>query len=198
VIPPHWTRWTATDYGYAAPFCHLAFARSPKREIYVYREIYAAGLRDRDQVREITRRNREERELLGIDEGVRLYARHIGDPSMFARREESNEPSIANVYRAGGIALEPGINNRKHGWSVVRDGLAWTDDRPPRVRVFRGRCPNLVRTLPSMVHDPLDPEDLADAIKGVKSEDHAVDAFRYGLVAEAQHASPGVRDVMVS
>jgi hypothetical protein len=45
-----------------------------------------------------------------------------------------------------------------------------------------------------MVVDPLDAEDLADAIKGKKTEDHAVDALRYGLVAEASPPSPGVRE----
>jgi hypothetical protein len=41
-----------------------------------------------------------------------------------------------------------------------------------------------------MVVDPLDPEDLADAIRGTKLEDHAVDALRYGLCAEAQPPRP--------
>jgi len=36
-----------------------------------------------------------------------------------------------------------------------------------------------------MVHDPLDSEDLADKIKSVKTEDHAVDTLRYGLVLES-------------
>jgi cell division protein ZapA (FtsZ GTPase activity inhibitor) len=35
-----------------------------------------------------------------------------------------------------------------------------------------------------MVHDPLDAEDLADKIKTMKTEDHAVDALRYGVMAE--------------
>jgi hypothetical protein len=35
-----------------------------------------------------------------------------------------------------------------------------------------------------MVHDPLDPEDVADKLRGVKTEDHSVDALRYGLCAE--------------
>jgi hypothetical protein len=41
-----------------------------------------------------------------------------------------------------------------------------------------------------MVVDPLDPEDLADAVRGQKTEDHAPDALRYGLCAEAQPPRP--------
>jgi hypothetical protein len=50
---------------------------------------------------------------------------------------------------------------------------------------MKGRAPNLVRTLPAMVHDPLDAEDLADKIGTRKTEDHALDSLRYGLVVES-------------
>lgn len=189
-IPAHWTRWTSTDYGYAAPFCHLAFARDPStRLIYVHREIYAAGLHDHQQADQITARIREERENLKVAAGASLYSLHVGDPSMFAKRTEVNLPSIASVYQARGVKLEPGTNNRKHGWSVVRRSLVVDGDKPSRLRVFR-TCTNLIRTLPAMVVDPLDQEDLADAIKGKKTEDHPVDALRYGLVAEASPPAP--------
>jgi phage terminase large subunit len=201
-IPAHWTRWTSTDYGFAAPFCHLAFARDPQtRRVYVHRELYAAGLRDADQAELVARRLREERADLGrTDTDPPLYSRHVADPSMFAKRAEQNRPSIASVYAAHGVPLVAGGNNRKHGWSVVRAALATeavdpdTGERTPtepRLYVFRDRCPNLVRTLPAMVVDPLDPEDLADALRGKKTEDHAVDALRYGLVLEATSASGG-------
>lgn len=36
-----------------------------------------------------------------------------------------------------------------------------------------------------MVHDPLDPEDVADKLHGTKTEDHAPDALRYALSIEA-------------
>ena len=194
-IPADWTRWTATDYGYAAPFVNLAFAREPKtRRIYVFREIHATGLRDAQQADLITARIREEKDALGLPPERTLYALHVGDPSMFATRAEQDKPSIAMVYRQRGVKLERGTNNRKHGWQTVRDALAVGEDGP-RLRVFRGRCPNLVRTIPMMVHDPLDQEDLADKVGHVKTEDDDVDALRYGLVAEASPPSPGVREV---
>lgn len=206
-VPSHWSRWTATDYGFAAQFCHLAFARHPRtREVFVTREIYAAGQRPEEQADLITARVREERERLNItDPQARLYALHVGDPSMFAKRTEVGLPSIASVYQRRGVPLLPAGNNRKHGWSVVRGAIATHDLDPatgerrpkaPRLRVFR-TCANLIRTLPAMVVDPLDPEDLADAVKGKKTEDHAVDCLRYGLVAEASPPSPGVRPVVI-
>jgi phage terminase large subunit len=206
-IPWHWTRWTATDYGYADPFAHYAFARDPDtKRVYVYREAYKAELRAEVQARLVTTLIKREREAIGgkMPAGRKLYQRHVGDPSMFATRHEyENLPSLANTYKANGLALEPAVNNRIHGWQVVRAALNWQErnaegemvEKPPRLQVFRGRCPNLERTLPAMVHDPLDPEDLADKVNGQKTEDHAVDALRYGLMAEAVPSPGHARDV---
>jgi PBSX family phage terminase large subunit len=179
-IPPHWPRWIAVDYGFAAPFCCLWFAREPEtRRIYIYRELYAAGLRDEQQAQRIV-------ELSG-DEKLNLC---ILDPSMFNLRKESERPSIAAVYWAHGVnPVYPGMNNRKQGWAICRRAIAH-DDGPARLQLLHGAAPNLARTMPIMVVDPLDPEDVADEIKGKKTEDHAPDALRYGLCAEAQPPRP--------
>jgi phage terminase large subunit len=179
-VPESWPRWVSVDYGYAAPWCALWFTRNPEtREVWVYRERYQSGLRDEEQAEEIKRAE---------GEGERIVARVL-DPSMFNSRGEQQRPSIAQVYANAGLGgLVAGFNNRVQGWAVVRRGLAGEE---PRVRVMRGRAPNLERCLPAMVHDPLDPEDVADKLRGQKTEDHAVDAFRYGLCAEAE---PGGRD----
>jgi phage terminase large subunit len=168
--PVDWTRWTCIDYGFAMPWAVYWLARAPDRRIYVYRELYATGYHDQQQAALIVERSAGER-----------IARHIGDPSMFNKRTEQDKPSIASVYRQHGVLLEPGVNSRIPGWQCFRRALA---GERPRLQVMRTRCPNLIRTMPMMVQDPLDPEDLADAVKRVKTEDHAVDAIRYGLMAE--------------
>jgi len=179
-IPPHWPRWLAVDYGFAAPFCCLWFAREPEtRRIFVYRELYAAGLRDEQQAQRIVE----------ASEGEHLNLR-ILDPSMFNLRTEQQRPSIAAVYWAHGCKpVWAGMNNRKQGWAITRRALAH-DQGPNRLHLLHGAAPNLARTLPVMVVDPLDPEDVADSIRGQKTEDHAVDALRYGLCAEAQPPRP--------
>jgi PBSX family phage terminase large subunit len=176
-IPAHWPRWTSTDYGFAAPWCTLWYARDPEgeRPVYVYREKYASGLRDEEQAQMIALANTGER-----------IVTNVLDPSMFNARTEQNRPSIAQVYADNGVwPIIPGHNNRRTGWAVVRRALAFGDGVPPRLRVFRNHCPNLERTLPAMVHDPLDPEDVADKLRGTKTEDHAPDSLRYGMSIEA-------------
>lgn len=174
-IPAEWPRWIAVDYGFAAPFCCLWLARCPEtRRIYVYREAYAAGLRDEQQADLI--RQRSEHETLQL---------RILDPSMFNPRTEQQRPSIAQVYAAHGVyPIWPGQNSRKQGWAIVRRALAH-DSGPSRLQAFK-TCTNLNRTMPAMVVDPLDPEDVADKLGQTKTEDHAPDALRYGLCAEAQ------------
>jgi PBSX family phage terminase large subunit len=179
-IPDDWPKWLAVDYGFAAPFCCLWLTREPEtRRMYVYRELYGAGLRDEQQVHKILEASQDEYLVL-----------RILDPSMFNLRTEQQRPSIASIYWAHGLRpVYPGMNNRKQGWAIVRRALA-TDDGQPRLQFFEGRCPNLLRTLPTMVVDPLDPEDLADKVGSQKTEDHAVDALRYALAAEAQPPRP--------
>lgn len=175
-LPAEWPRWTATDWGFADPFCTLWLARDPRhpRQIYVYRELYASGLRDEQQAALIASKS----------QGERLVA-SVGDPSMFNARSESQRPSIATVYAAHGVRLTPATNSRLVGWQTVRRALAVPEGQTlPRLQVMRERCPHLIRTLPAMVHDPLDQEDLADTLKSTKTEDHAVDTLRYGLMAE--------------
>ena len=180
-IPEDWPRWLAVDYGFAAPFCCLWFAREPEtRAIFVYREIYQAGCRDEQQALAILAAT-----------GSETMQLQVLDPSMFNARTEMQRPSIAHVYAAAGVwPVCPGMNNRKQGWAIVRRALALDGMGIPRLRVLGGRAPNLCRTLPTLVHDPLDPEDVADTLHQQKVEDHAPDALRYGLCAEAQPPEP--------
>jgi hypothetical protein len=185
--PEDWIRWVSVDWGYAHPWVALWFARErPGGHIYVYREISAAGVRDEQQAKLINDRSGDER-----------IAQVVLDPSMFNSRTESMRPSIAQVYAENGVRhIVPGFNSRTQGWAVVRRTLAHGDqvalqrrvepDSLPRLQIMHERCPNLVRNLPAMVMDPLDPEDVADKIGGTRTPDDEVDALRYGLCAEAQ------------
>lgn len=174
-IPDFWPRWIGVDYGYAAPWCCLWLTRDPEsRQIYVYRERYQAGLRDEEQA-----------DIIAAECTNEQLVASVLDPSMFNARSEQMRPSIAQVYADHGVPnIIPGHNNRRTGWAVLRRALA-TGDGGPRLRLFRGACPNLERLMPAMVHDPLDPEDIADKLHGTKTEDHAPDALRYAMSVEA-------------
>jgi phage terminase large subunit len=180
-IPSTWPRWVSVDYGFAVPFCALWHARDPEtHNIITYRELYQAGIRDEQQA-----------DLIIEKTGDEWLRQVVLDPSMFNARTEQRRPSIAQVYGDRGVAeitsdgIWAGQNNRKQGWAIMRRALAWDEKHPPRWSIVKSACPNLVRELPALVRDPFDPEDVADKIGSQKIDDHAADAARYGLCAEA-------------
>lgn len=172
-LDPLWKRIVAIDYGTTNPFCALWGAVDYDNNIYIYREVYRSGLTANEQARLI-------KENTPAGEKITAY---VADPSMVNIKSQfvgNSFRSIANFYSDEGLSLLAGNNDRIHGWNAVREYLDWTRDdagdlvRPPKIRVFQGAAPNLVRTLPSMVHDETKVEDM-----DTDGEDHACDALRY-------------------
>src|SRR5690606_41674127 len=64
------------------------------------------------------------------------------------------------------------LNARVPGWQLVRSFLS-----EERLVVFKGKAPNLIRTLPELIHSATIPEDL-----DTTGEDHPADTLRYGLM----------------
>jgi len=185
--PDDWVRWVCVDYGFSHPWVALWLARErPGGRIYVYRELSLTGLRDEQQARLILDRSKGEQ-----------LAQVVLDPSMFNNRGEQQRPSIAHVYAQAGVPnIVEGFNRRVQGWAIVRRALAWGPDVAeqrgveldslPRLKIMHQRCPELVKNLPAMVRDRLDPEDVADKVGTTRTPDDEVDALRYGLCADAQ------------
>lgn len=182
-IPRQWRRFRGIDYGYAAPFACEWFAIDPEGLVYAYREQYETRLTAKEQAIMVR----------GAELPGEKIDYTVADPSVF--QTQGSGESIAQQWRAAGLAVRKAKNARVAGWSQVRDHL-----RPqvpmraaedlevliPRLRVFPV-CANLIRTLPLMLHDKKRPEDLDTDL-----EDHAVDAVRYGLMSRPRIARPPV------
>lgn len=173
-IPHYWERFTAEDWGYEAAWSRIWFAVSPEGRIVAYREQY--------ELKRLPDFMAKEGLRLSAGENVRYK---VGDPAMWSESGKSHGnpgPSIAEQLRTHGWTLAKADNNRIAGWQQVRSYLYFEQDdagnitRPPMFQVMEGTCPNLVRTLPSMVKDKLNPEDC-----DTKTEDHAPDTLRYAL-----------------
>lgn len=211
-LDPAWPRYEGIDYGRAAPFCMLRAAIDGDGRAWVYSEIYKAGLDEAVQARMI----REDEEARG-DRGARRSA----DPSMWGKQGAA--ATFAQTYAAEGVPLVKAKNDRITGWGRVHAYLAdMTVELPagvvgasparvgspcgyhaglgwptcPRLHVLEGACPNLVRTLPDMIHDPHNVEDAWS-----EGEDHAPDALRYLLMHSrltmvmAKVSAPGAQRV---
>ena len=166
-IPSTWVRWRAIDYGYAAPYCCLWFARRPDGGIVVYNESYDTGKTAGEQALEVR----------VMSSGSKFFTT-VGDPSMWASNKEGQRyKSAAQQYMEGGIPLVKASNDRVIGWGRLHELLAYADGIPPRITIMR-RCQNLIRTFPLMVQDKDKPEDIDTTL-----EDHALDSLRYGVMA---------------
>lgn len=162
-IPQDWRKIEATDWGYSNPFCTLWMAWDPNGRCYVYREVYASRLTVSQQANLVVSSRLP---------GEKIH-RSYADPSCWAMRDTLN---TADQWKDAGWKNYKAKNGRIDGWMRVREYLMPMDDGFPAVQIF-DNCTNLIRTLPNMMHDDVNPEDLDTDL-----EDHAVDAFRYGLM----------------
>jgi hypothetical protein len=186
VVPAHWYKIRAFDWGYSRPFCVLWGAVSdgslldiggqkiaiPKDAIVIYREFYGTTGKPNEGIKmeasEIAIKTREMQA-----EWFEKMSDQVADPAIF---DVSSGPSIAEQMEKQKVSYRPADNKRVNGWQQVRGRLLGRDKRP--MLYITDNCHNLLRTLPIMQYDKTKPEDLDTAL-----EDHAVDTLRYLLMA---------------
>lgn len=165
VIPDHWTRWRALDWGFAAPWCCLWFARDPDNgRVIVYREAYRAGLTVPQQARYM------------VDMSPERIQISYADPALWGRKTyEDIVITTAQEYANNGIILQRADNARQQGKQKIHQLLANLPDGKPGLLVSR-QCEHLIEQMETIIVDEDDPEDV-----DTDQEDHAYDALRYGL-----------------
>ena len=181
-LPSHWLRFRSGDWGSAKPFSIGWWAVAdgdtdlPRGCLVRYREWYGSsapnvGLKlTAEQVADgIVQRS-------GSGEKI-SYS--VLDPAAFS---EDGGPSIAERMHKRGATFRPADNARVAklghigGWDLLRHRLIGEDERP--MIVFFDTCRDIIRTLPTLQHDPDRPEDL-----DTDSEDHAADEVRYACAS---------------
>jgi phage terminase large subunit len=180
-VPPYWKRIICLDYGWANPNAILFLAVSPDGDVFVYHELYGTGRRPEWWAERIL--EQAQRDGLQIGEYT-----CVADPSTF-NQEPRWGKAVADMYSEAGVEFMRANNDRINGWSQLHDYLSWDryedDDstllanlkRRPRLFVLRDHAPNLVRTLPVLISDVNNMEDV-----DTDTEDHAPDALRYGMM----------------
>lgn len=174
-LPTSWAKMRSIDVGgrNGITSCHW-YALDHDKNVWVYREHYGTGMDADEHATAIAEASvGEQYQYTAMDQAA--WAK-IGLPE-----------SIAEVYERCGVdGLVPSSKKRVHGWEAVHRYLRWSPDQPPRLKVF-STCVDLIRTLPSLVHDKHNPLDVDS-----DGEDHAADELRYYLqtLREAEVAIP--------
>lgn len=171
-IPDSWRVWCSLDWGYARPFSVGWYAVDHDRRIYRIRELYGCtdtpNVGVRMEPAEVARRIRQ----IEADDpnlaGRTIY--RVGDPAIWG--SQSGE-SIGMLMERERVVFDKGDNKRIDGKMQVHHRLAFDADGLPMLYVF-STCKHLIRTLPALVYDEVDVEDV-----DTNGEDHAYDELRY-------------------
>ena len=175
-IPREWRRFRTFDFGYAKPFAVSWYAVDQDGRAYNYRELYGCtgepdtgvrwtAARIAEKIREI-----EEKE----EEGCTITG--FADPAIW-NSTGSEEGSIAEMMEKKGVYFEKGKNDRLAGKMQVHYRLAFDDEGLPMLYIFEN-CKNMIRTLPQLRYDSVNPEDV-----DTRQEDHLYDALKYFLMS---------------
>jgi hypothetical protein len=177
-IPDEWVRYVGIDYGYAAPWFTVFVARDPDGRMWVYDELTATQVTEREQARRILAAEAAH----GGDPTTRAVVR-AADPSMWAKG--GSALPVAHQYAVEGVALEKANNDRLTGKARVHTYLR----AAPACSYHRGlgqdvcpmlhitNAPNLITGMASLPTDPRRPEDVDTA-----ANDHCYDSLRYALM----------------
>lgn len=183
-IPGSWKKLRSIDISgrWGITSCHW-YAIDYDGNVWVYREYYAKGKDSDEHAREITR----------LSEGE-IYPYTVIDSSAFSKI--GLPETIAEVYIRNGVqGLVPSSKDRVAGWDFMHQYLRW-EEKPdlldlgesiqvgPKLKYF-STCPNAIRTIPTLIHDEKNPEDL-----DTRGEDHCADEARYLLQTLREVKSP--------
>lgn len=168
-IAPGIEHFASMDWGYNAPGCVLWWACLPDGKSHIRWEYKFKGESAERVALEIARITKS----LGI-ERLRYL---VCDPAMKQKTGAGRGESIYETLVRRKLPMRGGDNDRFNGWNRMHELLRLDADGEPWVTVSP-ECRYLTRTLPAMVQDDHDPEDIDTA-----KDDHAVDAFRYGAMS---------------
>jgi hypothetical protein len=160
--------FASMDWGYNAPGCVLWWACLPDGRYHVRWEYKFKGLSAEAVATEIIRINKS----LGVK--LRYL---VCDPAMKQKTGAGRGESIFETLLRRKLPMRAGDNDRFNGWNRVHELLRLDAEGQPWLTVSPD-CKYLTRTLPAMVQDDHDPEDIDTG-----KDDHAVDALRYGAMS---------------
>lgn len=176
LLPDHWTRFRALDWGSAAPFSVGWYAVSDgtipglaKDAIIKTAEWY--GWNGKPNVGLKMPANLVAQGICIRELGFPRMSYGVADPSIFSN---NGGPSIAEMMMVEKCAWLRADNARQAGWEQIRKRLS--ADSP--LLLFHEDCENTIRTLPYLQHDDKNAEDL-----DTDSEDHAADETRYAIMS---------------
>lgn len=169
-IPNWWRRFRSLDYGLDMTACYDIAVDNSGR-LFVVKELYKPDLILSEAAEAISQWS---------DPDVN-YAYTVASPDLWNRRQDTGKSGF-EILRASGLrGLVKADNRRVAGWEALAEQLKLVKDEQggvsPNLVVF-SNCFNLIRTLPALIRDDKNPNDVSD-----KCEDHGPESLRYGVMS---------------
>ena len=167
------------DFGYAnASVCEFIQV-TPNGTCFVFDEVWAEETHPVEFGRMVFERLN----------GIEIHTSYL-DPSCWIRNPMSWKNEATQSYSDNSIAtamigntetpfipnLVPANNARISGWRSIAQKMHFKKDKRPQLYIIKGRANKLVETIPEMMCDEKNPDDLRKM-----NRDHWCDALRYGL-----------------
>jgi hypothetical protein len=172
---PSGVRWfRSMDWGYNAPGCVLWWAVLSDGRLYVRSELKFQRMDVSEVVKLIRARDAEL--------GIRGHITAVADPAIWAKTGVAKKTRLQGESVGETLALlkmpfQPGDNERYNGWMRCHQILRTAPDGEPWCLVHPD-CRYLVRSIASAKSSETDADDI-----DTKSDDHALDAWRYGAMS---------------
>jgi len=218
LIQPWWTRWTATDWGFAHNAVHLWFATGklspqtfermfggstdwPMDVVVVYRELVVNATAEADFAGMMV-------DLTPADER-KLIQREFLSPDAWAKRGSANTVAeqMGDVFRRHGLpAPESADDDRIGGWRLMYNGFRQTcalrgaivdEERAKQgpLLLVSANCPQVISAMPLLTRDNIHPGRLEDVLKTNTLHDDVGDCLRYGYKSMQNPESRAPREV---
>lgn len=170
------------DYGYTAPASVHWHALTNQHRLITYRELYVTKHLYGEIAEEVVARTTKAE--------MAFLKFFVVDPSIVEKANEvtrsTGRQEIEKVFKQSGwmkrVKVIGADNNRMKGANNMRKWLKPYKDPNSNTLTaswqITKNCTNLIRTLPELIHDDVDVEDL-----DTDGEDHAYDDCRYGQLA---------------
>lgn len=164
-IPSTWRRFRFRDYG--LDMCAVGWvAMDWNMNAYVYKELYEPDLIVSAAAKKINNMTNED-----------IYCDYA-PPDLWNRNRDTGK-STADIFAENGQFLTKADNNRITGWLAVHEWLKVFEDEQgqltSKLKIF-SNCTNLIRTLPALIHDEKNPNDVATEPHEIT---HMPDGLRY-------------------